>query len=286
MAEIVGFNDLAEPQQKMQRKQQNVCLRTGSPIESHAASLLTPYAFGKLQEELVIAPQYASLLVDEGCFQVKHHAEMDGDHKVMWIPGQDLMSCSCCQFEFSGILCRHILRVLSTNNCFQIPEQYLPIRWRGVSSSSTFILRTTAREHSEKIQLLESMASTLVSESLETEERLDAANEQIAIVLARIKELPRPTHDIDDIHYTCPSHSLIQPEVEVNDGIIQSFTVGNPHESFTLENFKERRPRDGVDVIRKRSHCSEPYSRQFGQNAARCPIIGSDNLNADALGYL
>ncbi|XP_044499855.1 protein FAR1-RELATED SEQUENCE 11-like [Mangifera indica] len=286
VAEIVGFNDLAEPQQKMQRKQQNVCLRTGSPIESHAASLLTPYAFGKLQEELVIAPQYASLLVDEGCFQVKHHAEMDGDHKVMWIPGQDLMSCSCCQFEFSGILCRHILRVLSTNNCFQIPEQYLPIRWRGVSSSSTFILRTTAREHSEKIQLLESMASTLVSESLETEERLDAANEQIAIVLARIKELPRPTHDIDDIHYTCPSHSLIQPEVEVNDGIIQSFTVGNPHESFTLENFKERRPRDGVDVTRKRSHCSEPYSRQFGQNAARCPIIGSDNLNADALGYL
>lgn len=286
MAEIVGYDDLAGPKQKMQRKQQNVGLKTGSPIESHAASLLTPYAFGKLQEELVMAPQYASLLVDEGCFQVKHHAEMDGNHKVMWIPSQDLMSCSCRQFEFSGILCRHILRVLSTNNCFQIPDQYLPIRWRGVSSSSTFTLRTTAREHSEKIQLLESVASTLVSESLETEERLDAACQQIAIVLTRIKELPRPTHDMDDICYTCPSHSLILPDVEDNDGIIQSFTVGNPHESFTLEKLKERRPRDGVDITRKRSHCSEPYCRQFGQNASSCPIMGSDNLNADALGYL
>ncbi|KAJ0092324.1 hypothetical protein Patl1_24943 [Pistacia atlantica] len=281
VAEIVGHDHLAGPKQKMQRKQQNVGLKTGSPIESHAASLLTPYAFGKLQEELVMAPQYASLLVDEGCFQVKHHAEMDGDHKVMWIPSQDLMSCSCCHFEFSGILCRHILRVLSTNNCFQIPDQYLPIRWRGLSSSSTFTLRTTAREHSEKIQLLESMASTLVSESLETEERLDAACEQIAIVLTRIKELPRPTHDMDDICYICPSHSLILPEVEDNDGIIQSFTVGNPHEPFNLEKLKERKPRDGVDITRKRSHCSEPYCRQFGQN-----VMGSDNLNADALGYL
>ncbi|KAJ0034406.1 hypothetical protein Pint_24403 [Pistacia integerrima] len=286
VAEIVGYDHLAGPKQKMQRKQQNVGLKTGSPIESHAASFLTPYAFGKLQEELVMAPQYASLLVDEGCFQVKHHAEMDGNHKVMWIPSQDLMSCSCCHFEFSGILCRHILRVLSTNNCFKIPDQYLPIRWRGLSSSSTFTLRTTAREHSEKIQLLESMASTLVSESLETEERLDAACEQIAIVLNHIKELPRPTHDMDDICYTCPSHSLILPEVEDNDGIIQSFTVRNPHEPFNLEKLKERKPRDGVDITRKRSHCSEPYCRQFGQNASSCPIMGSDNLNADALRYL
>lgn len=286
MAEIVEFNDRAATKQKMQRKLQKICLKTGSPIESHAATILTPYAFGKLQEELLLAPQYASLLVDEGCFQVKHHTETDGGYKVIWIPCQEHISCSCRQFEFSGILCRHVLRVLSTDNCFQIPDQFLPIRWRSVSSASTHTLRTTTRDRSEKIQLLESMASALVSESLETEERLDVACEQVAMVLTHVKDLPRPIHGMDDIAYACPSHSLILPEVEDTDGIVQSITVGNSHESFTLGKLKERRPRDGVDVSRKRRHCSEPCCRHFGHDASSCPIMGSDTLNAEILGYL
>lgn len=286
VAEIVEFNDRAATKQKMQRKLQKICLKTGSPIESHAATVLTPYAFGKLQEELLMAPQYASLLVDEGCFQVKHHTETDGGCKVIWIPCQEHISCSCHQFEFSGILCRHVLRVLSTDNCFQIPDQYLPIRWRNVTSASTNPLRTTTRDRSEKIQLLESMASALVSESLETEERLDVACEQVAMVLNHVKDLPRPIHGMDDIAYACPSHSLILPEVEDTDGIVQSITVGNSHESFTLGKLKERRPRDGVDVSRKRRHCSEPCCRHFGHDASSCPIMGSDTLNAELLGYL
>lgn len=286
VAEIVEFNDRAATKQKMQRKLQKICLKTGSPIESHAATILTPYAFGKLQEELLMAPQYASLLVDEGCFQVKHHIETDGGCKVIWIPCQQHISCSCRQFEFSGILCRHVLRVLSTDNCFQIPDQYLPIRWRNATSASTNPLRTTTRDRSEKIQLLESMASALVSESLETDERLDVACEQVAMVLTHVKDLPRPIHGVDDIAYACPSHSLILPEVEDTDGIVQSITVGNSHESFTLGKLKERRPRDGVDVSRKRRHCSEPCCRHFGHDASSCPIMGSDSLNAEILGYL
>ncbi|KAK1591273.1 hypothetical protein Q3G72_005193 [Acer saccharum] len=279
VGEVVESNvQAAGGKLKMQQKLQKMFLETGSPIESHAASVLTPYAFGKLQEELVMAPRYASVLVDESCFEVKHHTEMEGACNVIWIPCQEHISCSCHQFEFSGILCRHVLRVLSINNCFQIPDRYLPIRWRSVSSSSK-----------RRIHLLESMASTLVSESLETEQRLGVACEQIAMVLSRIRELPRPTiHVVDDITtYACPSQSSILPDVEDTDGIIQGFTDGNPHESFTLGKLKEQRPRDRVDIIRKRRHYSEPLCRQFGHDdASGCPILGSDNLNVDELGYL
>ncbi|KAK3188940.1 hypothetical protein Dsin_028501 [Dipteronia sinensis] len=279
VGDVVESNDQAAGGKlKMQQKLQKVFLEAGSPIESHAANVLTPYAFCKLQEELVMAPQYASVPVDESCFEVKHHTEMEGACNVIWIPCQEHISCSCHQFEFSGILCRHVLRVLSTNNCFQIPDRYLPIRWRSVSSSSE-----------KRIHLLESMASTLVSESLETEQRLGVACEHIAMVLSRIRELPRlTTHVVDDITtYACPSQSLILPDVEDTDGIIQSFTDGNPHESFTLGKLKEQRQRDGVDIIRKRRHYSEPLCRQFGHHdASSCPIMGSDNLNVDELGYL
>ncbi|KAK9933909.1 hypothetical protein M0R45_021079 [Rubus argutus] len=147
--DIVNYSDRAGAKQSCNRS--CLALKTGSPIESHAASVLTPYAFGKLQDELVLAPQYASLLVDEGCFQVRHHTQ------------------AC-------------LSVSVNNNCFRIPDQYLPARWCRVSSSSTNTFQTaTMKDKSEKIQILESMASTLVAESIETGERLDAACQQISV---------------------------------------------------------------------------------------------------------
>ena len=141
------------------------------------------------------------------------------------------------------------------------------------------------REHSEKIHLLESMASTLIAESIETEERLDVACEQTAMVLSRIKDLPRPTHSANNIVYNCPS-DLILPEVEDTDGIVQSFTIGTSHESITSGKLKERRPRDGIDITRKRRHFSGSCCGQFGHDSSDCPMMGGDNLNGDALGYL
>ncbi|XP_057965817.1 protein FAR1-RELATED SEQUENCE 11-like [Malania oleifera] len=286
VAAVVDCKDQAGAKQKIQRKTNRVSLKSGSPLESHAATILTPYAFCKLQEELVLAPQYASLMVDENYFIVRHHTEMDGGSKVIWIPHDEYISCSCHQFEFSGILCRHVLRVLSTNNCFHIPDQYLPIRWRDVIPPLMKPLHTsTSGEHVGKAQLLQSMVSTLITESIETQERLDVACDQISMVLSRIKEFRGPAHGTNDIDYNSPSNSLILPEVEDSDGIVQSFTTGNPHESMTLGKLKERRPRDGVDIYKKRRRCSMPCCGQFGHDATDCPILG-DDLNGDGLGFL
>lgn len=288
VADIVDFNDRAGAKQKMQRKLQKACLKTGSPIESHAATVLTPYALNKLQEELVMAPQYASFLVDEGCFQVRHHSQTDGGCKVFWVPCQEHISCSCHLFEFSGILCRHVLRVMSTNNCFHVPDQYLPGRWRGTTSSSSVnhFRGTTSRDQPERMQLLESMVSTFLVESIETEERLDVACEEISMVLSRIKSLPRSPHGVNDIAFGYPSDSLILPEVEDTNGMIHNFTITNPHDSITTGKLKERRARDGVDLTRKRRQFSAPLCAQYGHDPSDCSIMATDNMSGDALGYL
>ncbi|KAK4847342.1 hypothetical protein QYF36_000902 [Acer negundo] len=288
VAAIVEFKDEAGGKHKNQRKVLKISLKTGSPMESHAAAVLTPYAFSKLQEELVLAPQYASLMdmVDETYFIVRHHADMDGGCKVLWIPHDDFINCSCHFFEFSGILCRHILRVLSTNNCFHIPDRYLPTRWREINSSSKPVQISTSGEHTGKVQLLQSMISTLITESTGTEERLDVACDQMAMVLSRIKEFPGPAHGSNDVAYNSPSDSLILPEVEDSDGIVQSFTAGNSHESITQGKMKERRARDSVDIYRKRRRCSVPCCGQFGHDATDCPMISGDDLNGDGLGFL
>ncbi|TYI61803.1 hypothetical protein E1A91_D10G199400v1 [Gossypium mustelinum] len=209
VAEVVEFNDRAGSKQKQPRKSQKVCLKTGSPIESHAATVLTPYAF----------------------------------------------------------------------------DPYLPSRWRLNSSSSINPLSNATREHSEKIQLLESLTSALIAESIETKERLDVACEQTAMVLSHIKDLPRTTQSANDIVYNCPS-DLILPEVEDTDGIVQSFTMGTSHEPLTSGKLKDRRPRDGIDITRKRRHYSDSCCGHSEHDSSDCPMMEGDNLNGDALGYI
>uniref|UniRef100_A0A0A0KIN5 Protein FAR1-RELATED SEQUENCE n=1 Tax=Cucumis sativus TaxID=3659 RepID=A0A0A0KIN5_CUCSA len=202
VAVVVDFKDQAGEQQTMQQNLQNISLKTGAPMESHAATILTPFAFSKLQEQLVLAAHYASFQMDDG-FLVRHHTKTDGGRKVYWVPREGIISCSCHQFEFSGILCRHALRVLSTGNCFQIPDSYLPIRWRRISMPSAKLLPSTTNDHAERIQLLQSMVTNLVTESAKSRERLDIATEQVSLLLSRVREHPTSlpgSRDVSTIH--------------------------------------------------------------------------------------
>ncbi|KAL0391153.1 UNVERIFIED_CONTAM: protein FAR1-RELATED SEQUENCE 11 [Sesamum calycinum] len=279
VASVLDARDQAGAKLKMLHKVPRASLKTGSPIESHAATVLTPYAFCKLQEELVLAPQYATMLVDESYFIVRHHTEVDGGCKVLWVPQDEFITCSCRHFEFSGILCRHVLRVLSTNNCFHIPDQYIPLRWRDS------LFTKSGRTSSGKVQLLQSMISSLITESIETEDRLDVACDHIALVLARIKEFPVTADGRNDIAYNSPSGSLILPDVEDSHSIGQSFS-GNPHECLVFAKLKDRRSRDELDMYRKRRRCPVPCCGQFGHEASNCPMVRDDDLNGDGLGFL
>lgn len=283
---VIDSKDQAALKQKIVRRNHKISLKTGSPIESHAATVLTPYAFSKFQEQLVLAPQYASLLVDESFFIVRHHTEMNGGSKVLWVPHDEFISCSCHDFEFSGILCRHVLRVLSTNNCFHIPYQYLPIRWRDSLNYTKPVLIPTSDQNTGNVQLLQSMVSTLVSESMETDERLNFTCGQINLVLTRLKEFPGPSNCFNDMSYNnSPPDSLILPEVEDSDSIVHRFT-GNPHESLAFGKLTERRSRDMSDTLRKRRRCSVPCCGQLGHDSNECPLMESDDINSDGLGFL
>ncbi|KAI9107265.1 hypothetical protein K1719_021653 [Acacia pycnantha] len=198
VAVAVDFKDQTGEQQTMQQNLQNICLKTGAPMESHAATILTPFAFSKLQEQLVLAAHYASFPLEDG-FLVRHHTKAEGGRRVYWGPREGIISCSCLQFEFSGILCRHALRVLSTGNCFQIPDRYLPSRWRRISLTSAKLPQSAPKDHAERVQLLQNMVSALITESSKSKERLDIATEQVSLLLSRIREQPVSLQGVRDI---------------------------------------------------------------------------------------
>ncbi|XP_062185420.1 protein FAR1-RELATED SEQUENCE 11 [Phragmites australis] len=196
VAVVVAYKDQTGEQEMMQQNLQNISPKTAAPMEGHAATVLTPYAFSKLQDELVASVHHASFHLEGSIFIVRHRSSTEGGCSVAWNQREELISCSCQMFESSGILCRHALRVLSTLNYFQIPDHYLPVRWRRTQPPPSKSLNGAPPhdEGSERVRALQSLVSALVKEAAKSNELMDLATQEVSLLLSRIKEQPVPVH--------------------------------------------------------------------------------------------
>ena len=106
-----------------------------SPLVDQAHSFLTLYSFKIFQEEFGRATQY-SVLQENGIeFVLQYYKdETNQRHKVLW--DGKMTYCSCKNFEFWGMLCRHVLSVFLHKDCYQVPSLYLPPCWCRESSLS------------------------------------------------------------------------------------------------------------------------------------------------------
>ncbi|CBI25746.3 hypothetical protein VitviT2T_014749 [Vitis vinifera] len=165
---------------------QYVHSKTCIPIEENARSTLTPFAFRALQHELVLAMQYAASEMSTGSYIVRHFSKMEGERLVIWIPEEEQIHCSCKEFEFSGILCRHALRILVMKNYFQLPEKYFPSRWRRESTLIPYDDRNTQNGDDEWFQEFHSLTATLFNESSMTKERSDHVRRELTKEITRL----------------------------------------------------------------------------------------------------
>ncbi|PIA33720.1 hypothetical protein AQUCO_04000049v1 [Aquilegia coerulea] len=157
-------------------------IKTSMPIEEHASSILTPYAFSLLQHEIVQSMQCAAIETANGSYVVRHHKKMDGGCLVSWTAKDERICCSCREFEVSGILCRHALRVLALKNYFHLPEKYLPIRWR----QECLLTHSNDNDWSNSFQ---SLTSSLFAEASMTKERVDYVHRELARILNHVKTM-------------------------------------------------------------------------------------------------
>lgn len=108
-------------------------MRSVSPLEEQGHRILTPFAFKKFQEQFGLAMQYSAEGIQYSGhekntinFIVKHH-KATRCHYVAW--DGKVAKCTCKNFEFVGILCRHILSVFIHKGCFEVPSTYWHPRW-------------------------------------------------------------------------------------------------------------------------------------------------------------
>ncbi|KAM1764567.1 hypothetical protein ACFX11_003802 [Malus domestica] len=108
-------------------------LKTPSPMEKQAANLYTRRIFKKFQEELVeTMANPATKIDDSGTVATYRVAKFGEDHKAHAVSFNSFemkASCSCQMFEYSGIICRHILAVFRAKNVLTLPPQYVLKRW-------------------------------------------------------------------------------------------------------------------------------------------------------------
>ncbi|KAB1226601.1 Protein FAR1-RELATED SEQUENCE 3 [Morella rubra] len=108
-------------------------LRTPSPMEKQAANLYTRKIFAKFQEELVETFVYtANRIEGDGAISTFRVAKFEDDQRAYNVTlnyPEMRANCSCQMFEYSGILCRHVLTVFTVTNVLTLPSHYILNRW-------------------------------------------------------------------------------------------------------------------------------------------------------------
>lgn len=115
-------------------------LKTPSPMEKQAANLYTRKIFSKFQEELVETFVYTANIIEgdgeNSTFRVAKFEDDQKSYSVTLNHSELRANCSCQMFEYSGILCRHVLTVFTVTNVLTLPSHYILKRWTRNAKSS------------------------------------------------------------------------------------------------------------------------------------------------------
>ncbi|GMP37206.1 hypothetical protein CsSME_00009001 [Camellia sinensis var. sinensis] len=161
-------------------------LKTPSPMEKQASELYTRKLFVRFQEELVGTLTFmASKVEDDGEVTMYQVAKFGEDHKAYYVKFNVLemrATCSCQMFEFSGLLCRHILAIFRVTNLLTLPSHYILKRWTR-NAKSTIILEERAGDafssylesHTVRYNTLRHEAFKFVDEGAESLESYNVA---------------------------------------------------------------------------------------------------------------
>ncbi|KAJ4965865.1 hypothetical protein NE237_017714 [Protea cynaroides] len=112
-------------------------LKTPSPTEKQVANLYTRGIFMKFQEKLDMGQSPLRGLQNLG--KTAHIVRFDIFEKKA--------TCTCQMFEFSGIICRHILAVFKISNVLMLPSHYVLKRWTR-NAKSGIVLDESALDSS------------------------------------------------------------------------------------------------------------------------------------------
>lgn len=149
-------------------------LKTASPIEKQTAAIYTRAVFGKFQEEFVESLGYNAYKMKEGSvskFSVTRDEYSLETFTVTYNDAKKTAMCSCKNFEFSGILCRHILGVFLMVDLRMLPDEYFLRRWTRNAKSGTQMDEQNSEVQSSCHESIASRYNDLCHDAIKCAER-------------------------------------------------------------------------------------------------------------------
>ncbi|KAJ0083481.1 hypothetical protein Patl1_30202 [Pistacia atlantica] len=129
-------------------------LRTPSPMEKQAANFYTRKIFAKFQEELVETFVYtANRIEGDATISTFRVAKFEDDNRAYIVAlnyPEMRANCSCQMFEYSGILCRHVLTVFTVTNVLTLPSHYILRRWTRNAKAGAGIDERSGELHGQE----------------------------------------------------------------------------------------------------------------------------------------
>ncbi|KAL4192759.1 hypothetical protein AMTRI_Chr06g173570 [Amborella trichopoda] len=222
-----------------------------------ANHVLTPYAFSRIQEEIISSFQYLTTRKDDGTYEVTHFSKKEKRRKVSLMVEDNVMNCSCKGFEFTCILCRHSLHVLFKENFIQIPYRYLPKRRRRSTSLISNVSSSTSAAYVERIQTIQSLASTIGTKDTRFDDYYKFIMEQFSRILEHVEEVECMRFPMVDERSNAKDENRLHYE---------RIHVKNPVRSITKGQPPKKRLKPHIEVVKKSKYCKVPSCDQTGHD--------------------
>ncbi|KAG1330049.1 protein FAR1-RELATED SEQUENCE 5 [Cocos nucifera] len=149
-------------------------LKTASPIEKQAAAMYTRAVFNKFQEEFVESLGYNVYRIKDGTvskFSVARDEDSLETFIVTYNSAKKTATCTCKSFEFSGILCRHILGVFLMVDLRMLLEEYFLKRWTKHAKSYPLLDECSVELQSSSHESIASRYNDLCRDALKCAEK-------------------------------------------------------------------------------------------------------------------
>ncbi|KAK9019740.1 hypothetical protein V6N11_054248 [Hibiscus sabdariffa] len=199
-------------------------LKTPSPMEQQAANLYTKKIFSKFQEELVETFVYtANEIEGDGIVSKYRVAKYEHDHKAYYVTlniSEMKANCTCLMFEYSGILCRHILTVFTVTNVLTLPSHYILKRW--TKSAKSWVGLDEQNANTQGIETLTTRFNNLCWEAFKLAEEGAVVPESYNAAINALKEAGKK------IAFAKKNVAKVTPPT--------SLTSGNSHEDGSQKN--------------------------------------------------
>ncbi|XP_074296968.1 protein FAR1-RELATED SEQUENCE 9-like [Silene latifolia] len=103
-------------------------------IEKHASKIYTHTVFYEFQEQVQMAPCSCAVreFSEQGNMHIINVEDAYRKHRIFQVSHNNESketTCTCKMFERKGILCKHIIWIISGKGLQSIPEQYIKTRW-------------------------------------------------------------------------------------------------------------------------------------------------------------